>query len=264
VSPPVGVLRAFGVDGPVHPLPGGQGTSWAAGDLVLKRDAGACHDWLGEVLTEVEPTDVRIAKPVRSRRSSWRHEGWSATRRLEGAPPDASTTAWLDVIGAGRAFHRAVSHLPRPDCLDRRSDPWAEADRAAWVELPLHLHPAFTAVAARLGEALEPLGPSQLVHGDLAGNVLFARGRPPAVIDLSPYWRPPAYAEGIVLADALCWHDAPPSLVPDAGVPVAAVARGLLFRMLTTSGRVAGGEVPEDAVGDEARRYDDAASAIEL
>ena len=33
---------------------------------------------------------------------------------------------------------------------------------------------------------------SQLVHGDLSGNVLLAHGLPPAVIDFSPYWRPPA------------------------------------------------------------------------
>jgi prepilin-type processing-associated H-X9-DG protein len=32
--------------------------------------------------------------------------------------------------------------------------------------------------------------PAQLIHGDLGGNVLFADGEPPAVIDFSPYWRP--------------------------------------------------------------------------
>ena len=38
---------------------------------------------------------------------------------------------------------------------------------------------------SRLVAALRPVdAPSQLVHGDLTGNVLFAPGLPPAVIEL--------------------------------------------------------------------------------
>jgi hypothetical protein len=232
---------------------------------VFKPDPGTCHGWLGVMLAAVEPEDVRIAKPVPTLLGSWRHEGWVATRWVEGAEPNRSaTTVWLDIIEAGRAFHRAVAHLSRPHCLDERQDPWAAADRAAWGEGPVQPHWAFTAVARRLQDALEPLGCSQLVHGDLAGNVLFAPNLPPAVIDLSPYWRPPEYAEGVVAADALCWHNAPPSVVPDVGVSVAAVARALLFRLLTTSQRVAAGDAAKIDIREEADRYDGAASAIGL
>lgn len=217
------------------------------------------------MLAAVDPEDVRIARPEPTRLGSWRHEGWVATRWVEGVEPNRSgTTVWLDIIEAGRAFHRAVAHLARPGCLDARQDPWAAADRAAWGEGPVHLHPAFTAVARRLREGLEPLGCSQLVHGDLAGNVLFAPDLPPAVIDVSPYWRPPEYAEGVVVADALCWHDAPPSVLTDVGVSVAAVARALWFRMLTTSQRVVAGETATVDVVEEAYRYDGAVSAIGL
>jgi hypothetical protein len=217
------------------------------------------------MLAAVESPDVRIAKPVPTRRGSWRHEGWVATRWVEGVEPNRSaSTVWPDIIEAGRAFHRAVAHLSRPRCLDERQDPWAAADRAAWGEGPVQLHSAFTAVARRLREGLEPLGCSQLVHGDLAGNVLFAPDLPPAVIDVSPYWRPPEYAEGVVVADALCWHDAPPSVLTDVGVSVAAVARALLFRMLTTSQRVVAGETAKVDVVEEAYRYDGAVSALGL
>lgn len=71
------------------------------------------------------------------------------------------------------------------------------------------------------------------MHADLRGNILFSPTLPPAVIDISPFWRPPEYAEGIV-ADALCWHDAQAALLDQAGVSVAAVARALLLRMATT------------------------------
>ena len=264
-GPPADVLHAFGVDGPAHALPGGQGGSWAAGHLVLKLDVGTCQDWLGMALADLEPDGLRIARPVPTPSGTWRHEGWSATARVDGVGPDHTVhTVWLDIIDAGRTFHRAVAHLSRPHCLDERSDPWAAADRAAWSEQALPVHGALTAVEARLRAALQPLGGSQLVHGDLTDNVLFARGLPPAVIDLSPYWRPPQYAEGVVLADALSWHDASPSLLTDAGVSVTAVARGLLFRLLTANERVVRGEMSVADLVDEAHRYDRAASAIGL
>lgn len=61
----------------------------------------------------------------------------------------------------------------------------------------------------RLMTALRPIeAESQLIHGDLTGNVLFADGLPPAIIDFSPYWRPPGFAAAIVVGDALLWEEA--------------------------------------------------------
>lgn len=262
--PPVGVLQAFGVDGSPVLLPGGQGTSWLAGELVFKPDEGPCHEWLGVALSEIEPDEVRIAKPVTTRYGSWEHDGWVATEWLPGVEPsDAALSRWRGTIQAGRAVHQAVAHLPRPRCLDERRDPWAVADRAAWDELSMALHP-LALVASRLRDGLEPLGHSQLVHGDLTNNVLFDPDLPVAVIELSPYWRPVEYAEGVVVADALCWHDAPPSLLVDLGVSVGAVARALLFRMLTTSERVIRGPISGLGLDDETHRYERAASVIGL
>lgn len=94
------------------------------------------------------------------------------------------------------------------------------------------------------------------MHGDLLGNVLFAAGLPPAVIDISPYWRPPEYAEAIVVADALCWYGATPTLLTEAGVAPAAVARALLFRMGTAS------ECNAPGLHREAGRYRDVAASL--
>ena len=255
------VLVAFGVDAP-RPLRGGQGTCWIAGDLVLKPDAGPVYEWLAGHLAGMVPDGVRLAAPVRTREGGWVCEGWSATQWVEGHQPDHSRlSTWIDIVEAGRAFHRMVAHLPRANCLDARTDPWALADRAVWGEGPLRLRPELTGTARRLQSALQPLGPPQLVHGDLTDNVLLAPGLAPAVIDISPYWRPPGYAEGVIVADALSWHDAPASLLQATGVSVAAVARALLFRMATTSERVAFGGTHVD-VSDEARRYERAADAI--
>jgi uncharacterized protein (TIGR02569 family) len=263
-QPPATVLRAFGVDGPARPLDGGQGTSWAAGDLVIKPDGGPQHEWLAEALTAIRSDGFRVAEPVRALDGAWSSHGWSATRWVEGGEPDYSAiSTWQKILAAGRALHRAVAHLGRPGFLDKREDWWARADRAVWGERPIRFRPEFAAIARRLQAALEPLGRPQIVHADLTRNVLFAPDLTPAIIDISPYWRPPAYAEGVVVADALCWHDAPPTLPEAVGVSVAAVAHALLFRMATTNERL--GSAPEgEGVRDEAQRYGRAAAALGL
>lgn len=261
--PSAEVLRAFGVERPL-PLTGGQGTSWRAGDLVLKPGGGPVYEWLADELSNLQPDGVRISAPVPTRDGHWVCDGWSATRWLEGSHPDfRRPPTWSDIIDVGRSFHRVVRNLPRPDCLTARTDPWATADRAAWADQASNLRQEFAQVAHLLQDASQPLGPSQVVHGDLTGNVLFAPGAPPAVIDISPYWRPPEYAYGVVIADALCWHGAPASVLEEVGVSVSAVARALLFRLVTTNELLMAGLTTLDPDA-EADRYRRAAALIGL
>ena len=231
---------------------------------MLKPEAGAVYQWLAEATTDLEMEQARLAKPIRTRQGEWICDGWSATQRVPGGEPDYSLeSTWLEILKAGRVFHHAVAHLSRPTCLDARDDPWASADRAAWGEQVMPIHPELSDLCMRLRAVLEPLGPSQIVHGDLSGNVLLSPGNTPAIIDVSPYWRPTAYAEGVVMADALCWHDAAGSLLEQAGVSVPAVARALLFRMTTTSEFARSSQRAVDVSG-EAARYRIAAAAIGL
>jgi uncharacterized protein (TIGR02569 family) len=55
--------------------------------------------------------------------------------------------------------------------------------------------------------------PSQLVHGDLFGTVLFAGTAAPGITDITPYWRPAAWASAVVVVDALAWGGADDGLV---------------------------------------------------
>jgi len=256
------VVRSFEAGSRLIRLPGGQGTSWKAGGLVLKPSDGPVHQWLGEALDGLVLDGVRVAMPVASSDGSWTVDGWGATSFVAGSEPDLSLpSTWLDVIEAGRAFHRAVAHIGRPAFVNSRDDPWAVADRVAWGERPMRFVPELADVAARLRAQPDPPDEPQLVHCDLTGNVLFAAGLPPAVIDISPYWRPPSYAEGVVVADALCYHGAGGSAFPMLGVPLTAIARALLFRVATTNVFVASGTVSVD-LPDEAQRYEQAALAI--
>ena len=196
---------------------------------------------------------------------SWVVDGWGATRWVAGASaPQLGPTPerWGRALEGGRAFHRSVAGLRRPAFLDRRDSWWSRADRRAWQESgPAEPVAALAATAALLETACRPLGESQVVHADLGGNVLLADDEEPAVIDVSPYWRPPSYAEGVLVADALCWHGATPDLLDDLGVSVPAVARAMLFRLWTTHQRITAG-VGLDDLEDEALAYATSAAAI--
>jgi prepilin-type processing-associated H-X9-DG protein len=88
------------------------------------------------------------------------------------------------------------------------------ADQVAYDERPYKHHPRLAPVIEPLRRCLRPLECAyQLIHGDFGGNVLFADGLPPAIIDFSPYWRSPELALGVVVADAIVWEGADLSLI---------------------------------------------------
>jgi uncharacterized protein (TIGR02569 family) len=209
-SPPPSVLSAFDLDGAPARLPGGRGRAWRVGDAVLKPLDQEVEEveWQAALLESIEPGGFRVARPLRASSGALLVDGWVASTFLEGR----HEPRWAEVIAAGEVFHAAVARIPRPTFLDRRSSPWVEGDRVAWEEAP---PPAREdPLLARLLAARRPLGsPSQLIHGDLTENVLFAPHLPPAVIDLAPYWRPPAFASAVVVADALVWHGAGASIL---------------------------------------------------
>src|SRR5579884_3666872 len=70
----------------------------------------------------------------------------------------------------------------------------------------------------------------------ICGNVLFAEGLPPAVIDFSPYYRPAGFATAIVIVDAIAWSGASPDLAEHAGdveLLDQLVARAAIYRLVT-------------------------------
>jgi uncharacterized protein (TIGR02569 family) len=217
------------------PLAGGQGTAWRSGDVVLKLldRAEAELAWEAELFDSLACEGFRLARALRSADGSLVVEGWCASEAVAGRHEQRR---WADVIAVGERFHAAVAGVARPDFLDHRSDRWSVGDRVAWGELPAdeYMHVKHL---PRLFAALRPLtAPSQLIHGDLSGNVLFAAGLPPAVIDFVPYWRPLAFASAVVVADALVWEGADEHVLE----PVADVddfpqylLRALVFRAVT-------------------------------
>jgi uncharacterized protein (TIGR02569 family) len=232
-EPPAHVLAAFGAAGAPDRLAGGEGTAWGSDDLVLKPLGWSMSpeelEWQGEVLDAVRCDGFRLSRLRRAQDGSVLVDGWCAWELVEG---EHRERAWAATIEAGERFHAALVSFPRPSLLDRRTDHWAVGDRVAWGELPAAEF-AHVKHLPRLVAALRPVDAttSQLVHGDLTGNTLFADGLPPAIIDFSPYWRPPAFASAVVVGDALVWEGADETLL-DAVAHVADFPQYLLRALI--------------------------------
>jgi uncharacterized protein (TIGR02569 family) len=236
--PPKAVLAAFGLRERLTPLSGGQGLAWQAGGLVLK-PADSSEEvlaWQAGVLGKVQLNGIRVAMPQPSLGGAFIVGGWHAADFCAGRH---EPHRWTDIIAVGRRLHQALAQVPRPEFLASRTDRWAVADRAAWGDISLARYRHLPHVT-RLEGLLEPVrAASQVIHGDLTGNVLFAEPLPPAVIDLSIYWRPAEFATAIVVADALAWEEA------DVSEFTAAfsidrfgqlLARALLYRIIADFG----------------------------
>jgi hypothetical protein len=248
VLPSAHVLDLFAVPTAPRPIPGGRGRSFHAGDLVLSpgRDA-ATQAWLSPVLARLavrldeDPRrtsrDLRVALPVPARDGSWVVEGWSATRYEPG------TEQCLDLevtrrVGDLLHAHFASAVVQRPAALDLRADRWAVAERVAFEERAADAPGPSRELVARILDALrgaDDLGSAQLVHADLAGNVLLDPGGAPLVIDVAPAWRPPLWAAAVCVLDSVLWLGAPGSALTAwaTGSDRTAMLRAVLFRVLS-------------------------------
>jgi uncharacterized protein (TIGR02569 family) len=276
---PESVRTAFGLTGDAVPQAGGQGASIRLAGAVLKpvHDATEEANWSAATADGLAPfAGFRVPRPLRTPDGRYVVDGWCGAEYLPAEPGPAGR--WAELLAAGRAFHAALRDLPRPDFLSRRTHRWAVADRVAWGEIAwgerdsasrVEVRPELRPVLGSLVAARRPVGgPAQLVHGDLAGNVLFPVGEvggAPVVIDFSPYWRPVGFAEAVVVVDGLLWYDAPDELIGwGAADPDWAqlLLRALIFRLvadgLVEEGAGPGRSVPAAVV----RRYREVAAGL--
>ena len=202
--PSLHVLKAFRLSGDMAATH--TRDAWRVGSAALKRVEHAdAVEWISDLLTTGRVGDgFRVPRPIANQDGGWVFDGWSASEWLPGEEDGAR---WREILKAGAAFHDWLATADRPDWIDRIDDPWRRSDRAAWGEQPFDARPEFAPLIDELESIRQPvLVQSQLIHGDLTGNVLFSDEQPPSIIDLSLYWRPPGYAAAIVAVDCFEWE----------------------------------------------------------
>ncbi|MGD0864443.1 MAG: hypothetical protein ABSA49_02680 [Rhizomicrobium sp.] len=196
------IAEIFGAkDAPVL-LNGGQGGTFRAGAIVIKpADNMEEAAWLAETFNGLGDTaKIRTPKPVLSTNRKWIEDGYVAWSFTEG---HIKGGVYREKSEACDAYNRLVGRVAKPGFIDTRIDPWSVADRKAWGEERIDYGPEFAHLYEDMLSSLTDLYiPSQMIHADFSGNVLFADELPPAVIDFSPYWQPADFAQAVILIDA--------------------------------------------------------------
>src|SRR5437764_9646545 len=149
------VLASFGASAEPVLLPGGQGTAWRAGEVVLKpagdpRVARWTADLYHDLAIRRAP-GFRVPRPLgtvagdglagEGAAGDWvardpLGEDWVAWQWLPGEPASWSgvSSFWPPLIAASRAFHAALAGRPAPAWLGHDGSQWTVGDQVAWGE----------------------------------------------------------------------------------------------------------------------------------
>jgi uncharacterized protein (TIGR02569 family) len=237
--PDLSILAAFDVSEEPVLLPGGGGTCYRVENIVLKPTGNAIEtSWLSEINNSLSSSKFRIPKPIRATDGSWVFHGWSASEFLPGEPGSDNYAEAMEVC---KEFHRAVKDIPEPAWFAKKSDVFSLSDRMAWGEIPLpDFEPAkkiFENVSGFLNENRLPF---QLIHGDWGpSQLLFHDELPPAVLDMTPYFRPADYSIADMLIGAVVYFGEDVSIL-DMGKDIKDIdqllLRAFVFRTCTYIG----------------------------
>lgn len=216
-------LEAFSVSNLLTVIPGGRGLCFRTANVLLRpSDDNEESEYIGSLcanLLKLDLVDYCVPAPIPVSESPEKYvaDGWTAWTFVDGKMAPKGNFEIL--FKACRGFHTDLRTLvnEKPLFLSNRQNRFTEADLVTWGEKKLEdVQKVNNDIMATIQPSLEQLlrlrQPfqqelrNQLIHGDLTGNVLFDdSGRPPAIIDITLYWRPAEYAEAIIVADGLIW-----------------------------------------------------------
>ena len=200
-------IRKFTTDTSVQRLTGGQNESLKAGNLVLK----PVHEpekylWLSECLNQIDFGDLHVAVPIKSSEGNYIENAIGATRYFDAQFfPDRLE----EKLKTCRRLNSIICRIAKPPDFDSWENPWTKAQHLAWSHSCISEKelPAEIKVLLSMRTPLEMS--NQLVHVDLAGNILFDKNDDPVVIDFTPGFYPKEYAEVLLLIDSMAWYGAP-------------------------------------------------------
>jgi uncharacterized protein (TIGR02569 family) len=235
-APPEEVIRAFGFSGKPTLISGGQNTCYRI-DRVVFKPTEDIHEaaFIADIYYAAESDRFRVPTPFRAQNGLWVYNNWTANEFLDG---EHRPGAYHEVVELCKIFHRVIKNIQKPEWFDKRENVFAIADKMAWGELPL---PVFEPTNAKLQSIKEKLKPNrlpyQLIHGDWGpGQILFHNELTPAIIDMTPYFRPADYPIADTLLSAIVNHDFDLSIL-DLGQGIKdfdqLILRAFLFRIST-------------------------------
>lgn len=203
------VFRQFGTEGEAKILHGGSQPIYQVDGLVFKRIRGTSLEnnyspelsaWISSFTADLPQQGFCIPRPVKTLDGQWiTPQGWTAMEHIE------SRRAQVEDIPACMAaldaFHQALKGVAKHPLMKRNRTAWGKAHRWCLGKRPAKIQPELRPLIDRLYELRQPIDPMepQLIHGDPGlDNFLIAEGKPPIIIDLSPFWGTPDFSLAIM------------------------------------------------------------------
>lgn len=203
------ILEVFGISGKIEKLIGGQGQSVRVGDFVIKPiEEVAKYCWVGEVLESISTHDLAIARHIRSKNGNFVENAYGVTQYI---PGNFLSDKIEEKLKACQVLNQLTQSVKQPIQWNNWSSTWQWANQIAWEEtyLPKNTNIRSLQLIKAIKTKYQPVYLSnQLIHSDLASNILFNK-RTPVIIDFSPEFRPSAYAEILLITDSIAWYQVP-------------------------------------------------------
>lgn len=226
------IIRKFSMAENIQELEGGQGESVKAGQLIIK----PVHDeeeyiWISNVLTNLNFSDLNIAKPIFSLAGNYIENGFGATHYFNNIGHIYDVNKNLELC---RKLNQILQNVSKPPTLfDNLNNQWKKAHFLAWHGKENKALPDELQLLMSLRVDIDL--PEQLIHVDLAGNILVNKYNETCIIDFTPGFYPKEYAEAILLVDSVSWYQAPINFLNeirlDKKIVFQLILRALIFRM---------------------------------
>ena len=226
------ILKQFTNETKIVKLIGGQNESFRVGSVVLKK----VHDpkeylWIAEVLKDIDFYDAFLVKPVKAKNGKFIVENLGATNYFTKSKHDFNVANILQLC---RSLNEKIKHISKPEWIDEPNNPWKKAQQIAWETESNNAYPEEIQALLNLRKPINL--PVQLVHIDMAQNILKNDLNRYAIIDFTPAFFPKEYAEAIIVIDSIAWHQAPWSTIDYLGINTELsyqlLLRALIFRLV--------------------------------
>lgn len=226
------IIRKFTASYDIRIIPLKENGIFRAGNLVLKPVTDSEeYLWTATTLHAVDFERLKFAKPVLSLYGNYIEDGFGATQFFEECTHKYDFEEGLSLC---RELNRILARIKiNKKFPNQINNPWKLAHQLAWDK---NLDYSFPEPLRSLLKLKKPIDfPKQLIHADLAGNILANDSGKRCVIDFTPAFFPKEYAEAIMIVDYISLHNASISLIENINLQVSdrmqIILRALIFRM---------------------------------
>lgn len=230
------VAKLFNENSNIEHLSGGQNESVKVGRISIK----PIHEiekyiWISKLMGKLISKKILMSRPVKSKNGKWIEHGYGATEYIDGNFYEGRIE---EKLKACNYLNDLLKNVKYPEQSYTWSSPWISASKVSWEseKIPTNSIKIAKELISSLQSKLQRIHlASQVIHTDLAGNILFNDAGTPVIIDFSPDYKPAIYAQVLLIIDSVAWHNENLSIIDqiscDETLKNQLILRAIIFRL---------------------------------